>query len=131
MKIEFENSMRRLNFLCSLMDIKIAWINPCVNIQENIAKQEKSERRGNLAYLQQSPHMLCRQRHQPRTPYTSTVLTPPHLPPLYLSWGSCQNWLYRGDEKNCFKNRRGEGGMIIRDSRVFRGNKYPLIMSWM
>ena len=28
MKIEFENSIRRLSFLCHLTDIKIAWINP-------------------------------------------------------------------------------------------------------
>ena len=28
MKIEFENSIRRLSFLCRLTDIKIAWINP-------------------------------------------------------------------------------------------------------
>ena len=27
MKIEFENSIRRLNFLCRLTNIKIAWIN--------------------------------------------------------------------------------------------------------
>ena len=30
MKTEFENSIRRLIFLCLLMDIKIAWINPCI-----------------------------------------------------------------------------------------------------
>ena len=29
MNIEFQNSIRRLNFLCCLPDIKIAWINPC------------------------------------------------------------------------------------------------------
>ena len=29
-KIEFENSIRRLSFLCHLTDIKIAWINPCI-----------------------------------------------------------------------------------------------------
>ena len=29
MKIKFENSIRRLSFLCHLPDIKIAWINPC------------------------------------------------------------------------------------------------------
>ena len=29
MKIEFQNSIRRLTFLCSLPDIKIAWINSC------------------------------------------------------------------------------------------------------
>ena len=28
MKIEFQNSIRRLSFLCRLPDIKIAWINP-------------------------------------------------------------------------------------------------------
>ena len=28
MKTEFENKIRRLSFLCRLMDIKIAWINP-------------------------------------------------------------------------------------------------------
>ena len=28
MKIEFENSIRKLNFLCRLPGIKIAWINP-------------------------------------------------------------------------------------------------------
>ena len=28
MKIEFEKSIRRLSFFCSLKDIKIAWINP-------------------------------------------------------------------------------------------------------
>ena len=30
MKIEFENSIRRLSILCRLPDIKIAWINPCL-----------------------------------------------------------------------------------------------------
>ena len=29
MKIEFENSIRRLSFLCRLPDIKIAWVNLC------------------------------------------------------------------------------------------------------
>ena len=29
MKIEFENSIRRLSFLCRQTDIKITWINPC------------------------------------------------------------------------------------------------------
>ena len=28
MKIEFENSIRRLRFLCRLPDTNIAWINP-------------------------------------------------------------------------------------------------------
>ena len=28
LKIEFENPIRRLSFLCHLMDITIAWINP-------------------------------------------------------------------------------------------------------
>ena len=28
MKTEFEKSIKRLSFLCSLKDIKIAWINP-------------------------------------------------------------------------------------------------------
>ena len=28
MKIEFDNSVRRLSFLCRLTDIRIAWINP-------------------------------------------------------------------------------------------------------
>ena len=28
LKIEFENSIRRLSFLCCLPDIKIAWVNP-------------------------------------------------------------------------------------------------------
>ena len=28
MKIEFENLVRRLSFLCHLIDIKVAWINP-------------------------------------------------------------------------------------------------------
>ena len=28
MKIEFQNSTRRLKFLCGLTDIKIVWINP-------------------------------------------------------------------------------------------------------
>ena len=32
MKIEFQNSVRRLNFLCRLPDIKIAWTNPCCGI---------------------------------------------------------------------------------------------------
>ena len=27
-KIEFQNSIRRLSFLCRLPDIKIAWVNP-------------------------------------------------------------------------------------------------------
>ena len=35
MKIKFENSIRRLSFLCRLQDIKIAWINPC---PENVRK---------------------------------------------------------------------------------------------
>ena len=30
MKIEVENSIRRLSFLCRLPDIKFAWINPCI-----------------------------------------------------------------------------------------------------
>ena len=30
MKIEFENSIRRLSFLCRLPYIKIAWINPWI-----------------------------------------------------------------------------------------------------
>ena len=29
MKIEFQNSIVRLSFLCCIMDIKIGWINPC------------------------------------------------------------------------------------------------------
>ena len=37
MKIDFENSIRRLSFLCCLPDIKIAWINPFI---------------GNLTYLE-------------------------------------------------------------------------------
>ena len=28
MKMDFENSIRKLSFLCRLLDIKIAWINP-------------------------------------------------------------------------------------------------------
>ena len=35
MKIEFENSVRRLSFLCHLPDIKIAWINPCKGNKKN------------------------------------------------------------------------------------------------
>ena len=27
MKIEFENSIRKLSFLCDLLDFKVAWIN--------------------------------------------------------------------------------------------------------
>ena len=30
MKIEFENSIKRLSFLCCVPDIKIAWMNPCI-----------------------------------------------------------------------------------------------------
>ena len=30
MKIEFEDSIPRLSFLCYLPDIKIAWINPWI-----------------------------------------------------------------------------------------------------
>ena len=30
MKIEFENVITRLSFLCRLPDIKIAWINHCI-----------------------------------------------------------------------------------------------------
>ena len=26
MKIEFKNSIRRLNFLCHLLDVKVAWM---------------------------------------------------------------------------------------------------------
>ena len=33
MKIEFENSIRRLSFLCRLTDIKTAWINPWTSLQ--------------------------------------------------------------------------------------------------
>ena len=33
MKIEFENSIRRLSILCPLPEIKIAWINPWICIQ--------------------------------------------------------------------------------------------------
>ena len=32
LKIEFENSIRRLSFLCRLAGIKIAWINPSTPI---------------------------------------------------------------------------------------------------
>ena len=32
MKIEFKNSIRRLSFLCCLLGIKIAWINPCYKL---------------------------------------------------------------------------------------------------
>ena len=32
-KIEFQNSIARLSFLCCITEIKIAWINPCVDIQ--------------------------------------------------------------------------------------------------
>ena len=32
MKIEFENSIRRLSILCHIPDIKSAWINPCYYI---------------------------------------------------------------------------------------------------
>ena len=31
MKIEFQNSVAKLSFLCRNTDIKIAWINPCKN----------------------------------------------------------------------------------------------------
>ena len=31
MRIEFENSIRRLSILSLVPDIKIAWINPCSN----------------------------------------------------------------------------------------------------
>ena len=31
MKIKFQNSIVRLSFLCCIKDIKIAWINPCLN----------------------------------------------------------------------------------------------------
>ena len=33
MKTEFENSIRRLSFLCHLPEIKIAWINPWLVVQ--------------------------------------------------------------------------------------------------
>ena len=33
-KIEFENSVRRLSFLCCLTDIKFAWINPCTYVEK-------------------------------------------------------------------------------------------------
>ena len=42
MKIEFENSIRRLSYLSHLPDIKIAWMNPChlnfVNVQGILAQ---------------------------------------------------------------------------------------------
>ena len=31
MTIEFQNPIARLSFLCRVKDIKIAWINPCIN----------------------------------------------------------------------------------------------------
>ena len=34
MKIEFQNSIRRLSFLCRLTYIKIAWLNPCYEVDE-------------------------------------------------------------------------------------------------
>ena len=37
MKIEFGNSIRRLSFLCCLLDIKIAWINSWVYSHYGIA----------------------------------------------------------------------------------------------
>ena len=32
MRIEFQNSIARLSFLCCITDIKISWINPCITI---------------------------------------------------------------------------------------------------
>ena len=40
MKIEFENSVRRLSILCRITDIKISWINPCIQantLQHNVS----------------------------------------------------------------------------------------------
>ena len=34
MKVEFENSVKRLSFLCRLLDIKIAWIYPWIWISQ-------------------------------------------------------------------------------------------------
>ena len=48
MKIEFENSIRRLSFLCCLADIKIAWINPC--ILKNIILLKKKLRLGPFVF---------------------------------------------------------------------------------
>ena len=35
MTIEFQNPIARLSFLCRVKDIKIAWINPCINRLSN------------------------------------------------------------------------------------------------
>ena len=35
MKIEFQNSIAKLSFLCVITDIKIAWINPAKYIRSN------------------------------------------------------------------------------------------------
>ena len=53
MKIEFENSIRRLSFLCHLTDIKITWINSWTG--ELLIKQMK-----NWKFLViESNHRVC------------------------------------------------------------------------
>ena len=47
-KIEFKDSIRKLSFLSHLLDIKIAWINPCCNrhsrtIKNNVKKNGENE----------------------------------------------------------------------------------------
>ena len=38
-KIEFENSITRLSFLCRLPDIKITWINPCYLVSRKTSEK--------------------------------------------------------------------------------------------
>ena len=48
MKIEFENVIRKLSFLCRLQDIKTARINPCSWSSANLEKYEELTLQGPL-----------------------------------------------------------------------------------
>ena len=48
LKIEFENSIRRLSFLCCLPDIKIAWINPWSELSDGLYTWVRPQEMQNL-----------------------------------------------------------------------------------
>ena len=51
MKIPFENSIKRLSFLCRPPDIKIAWINPFLHTQAVNANNRNIKRASDFSYL--------------------------------------------------------------------------------
>ena len=90
MKIEFEDSIRRLSILCRLPDIKIAWINPWVKVPK---------------WAKMSKNSLC------HTPYLRK-----HRSYDCDFWYTCVKWCHPQVLFSFFQNFsflgcwRGEGG---------------------